>query len=91
MTTTPAPTPEEILAILIPVLVGANSARYAGIAAFVVLSYDHFLTFGDEVRASTVVWSRKLKCARAGPIFLVWRVVDIANTVFPGECARQVH
>lgn len=85
------PTPDEIVAILIPILVGANSARYAGIAAFVVLSYDHFLTFGDEVRAYDAVWSRNLKCARAGPIFLVWRVDDIANTIFHGEHVWQVH
>lgn len=41
---------QEILAALTPVLVGANTARYAGIAAVMVFSYDHALTFGDEVR-----------------------------------------
>lgn len=79
------------MAILVPTLVGANSARYAAIASFVVFSYDHCLTLGDEVCTSAAVWSTNLKWAWAGPIFLVRRVDDIASAVLSGECNWQVH
>ncbi|KZP20908.1 hypothetical protein FIBSPDRAFT_826294 [Athelia psychrophila] len=97
MTSTPAPTPEEILAILIPVLVGANSARYAGIAAFVVLSYDHFLTFGDEVR---FFWSGEWSISRIlfflnrylPHLALTWGLVCFISPDLSTEfCTQSVH
>lgn len=42
---------DETLALILPTLVGAERARFVGIVAFVVLSYDHLLTLDEEVRA----------------------------------------
>ncbi|KZP20942.1 hypothetical protein FIBSPDRAFT_1021530 [Athelia psychrophila] len=62
---------QEILAALTPVLVGANTARYAGIAAVMVFSYDHALTFGDEVR---FFWSGE---------WTISRILFLLNRYFP--------
>lgn len=45
-----APVEETSLAVLLPTLLGSETARYVGIVAFVVLVYDHLLTLDEEVR-----------------------------------------
>jgi len=90
------PTPEEIVAMLVPILIGANSARYAGIAAFVVLSYDHLLTFGDEVR---FFWSGEWTISRilfflnryVPHLALTWGLVCfIAPELSPEFCGKSI-
>lgn len=46
---------DETLAALLPTLLGAERAKYVGIVAFVVLTYDHFLTLDEEVRALPLI------------------------------------
>lgn len=92
MSATPAPTPEEILAELLPSLVGANTTRFVGIAAFTILLYDHFLTFDDEVRA--IIFCRVTVRVTDGclaSIFLDSKLDDIASNVLHGEFNQYVH
>ncbi|KAF7972779.1 hypothetical protein HWV62_17048 [Athelia sp. TMB] len=93
----PTPTPEEIMAELIPQLIGATSARYAGIAAFVVLSYDHFLTLDDEFR---FFWSGEWSMSRVlffsnryfPHLAILWGIVCfVAPGLSPEFCTRSIH
>ncbi|KZP20642.1 hypothetical protein FIBSPDRAFT_891737 [Athelia psychrophila] len=56
-----APVEETSLAVLLPTLLGSETARYVGIVAFVVLVYDHLLTLDEEIK---YFWTGKWTMSR---------------------------
>ncbi|KZP20943.1 hypothetical protein FIBSPDRAFT_954127 [Athelia psychrophila] len=91
LSSTPTPTPEEILAALIPILSASNTSKYAGTAVFVIFSYDHVLTLSDEVWRSDAIADTVLHKQIHSSLGTNVRISsDVSLGLSPEFCTRSV-